>query len=286
MKKNKKWIITSIILLIVIILALVGFMIYGIAKGGTFPFFEKTTSLYENTFQDITQINVDVTGYDVELRKSTNNEVTIEITGSEKNKDKMKVEKEDSKLSITQDDSIICIGLCLHDEKIIIYMPQNIEFVHTSSSGSLTSEVDLTKGSIHTTSGDILLSNIEEGELQSTSGNIKTGNSTNLNVSATSGDIELGTIANLIGSAKSGNVVIDEITNQIDFTTTSGDMEINKLNINEDSNISAKSGNVDIKLGKEIFIDATSKNGNIDIHNANQKPTLKITTTSGDITAK
>ena len=36
MKKNKKWIITSIILLIVIILALVGFMIYGIAKGGTF----------------------------------------------------------------------------------------------------------------------------------------------------------------------------------------------------------------------------------------------------------
>lgn len=96
----------------------------------------------------------------------------------------------------------------------------------------------------------------------------------------------MGTIANLIGSAKSGNVVIDEITNQIDFTTTSGDMEINKLNINEDSNISAKSGNVDIKLGKEIFIDATSKNGNIDIHNANQNPTLKITTTSGDITAK
>lgn len=251
MKKNKKWIITNIILLIVIILALVGFMIYGIAKGGTFSFFEKAASLYENTFQDITQINVDVTGYDVELRKSTNNEVTIEITGSEKNKDKMKVEKEDSKLSITQDDSIICIGLCLYDEKIIIYMPQNIEFVHTSSSGSLTSEVDLTKGSIHTTSGDILLSNIEEGELQSTSGNIKTGNSTNLNVSA-----------------------------------TSGDMEINKLNINEDSNISAKSGNVDIKLGKEIFIDATSKNGNIDIHNANQNPTLKITTTSGDITAK
>ena len=286
MKKNKKWIISGIIILILVIFSLTGFMIYGMIKGGTFSFLEKTVSLYENSFSNITEINIDVTSYDVELKESSSKEITVEITGSEKNKDKIKVENSSSKLNITQEGSSICFGLCLYQDKITIYMPEDITINHDSSSGTFTSEMNLTKGNIHTTSGDILLNNIEEGNLQSTSGNIKVADSTSLNIQSTSGDIKLGTIANLIGSATSGNIIIDEITSQLDIVTTSGDISINELNIKEDSSISARSGNVNVKLGAEVFIDATTRGGDIDIHNANQNPTLKITTTSGDIKAK
>ena len=72
----------------------------------------------------------------------------------------------------------------------------------------------------------------------------------------------------------------------MDITTTSGDINISSLSIKEDSKAEAKSGNIDIKLDKDVFIDATTRSGNIDIDNTNTNPTLTIKTTSGDITAK
>ena len=82
------------------------------------------------------------------------------------------------------------------------------------------------------------------------------------------------------------DVEIDEITNKINGSTTSGDIEINKLAIKEDSTLEARSGNIDINLGNKVFIDAKTNNGDIDINNSNATPTLTLTTTSGDITAK
>ena len=54
----------------------------------------------------------------------------------------------------------------------------------------------------------------------------------------------------------------------------------------EDSNIKTTSGNVALGLENEIFINTTTKSGNIDINNTNKETILNIKTTSGDITAK
>ena len=286
MKKNKLGIKIGLGVLIIVILALIGVIIWGIKSGNGFTFFEKPVIIYDNTFEKIASINVDVTSYDVELKESNNDTIKVEISGSKKNQDKFHVEEENGNLTINENGSSVCIGFCL-DGTITIYLPnQDITYHHKSSSGNIYSDIDLRSVVINTTSGDITLKNINDGTISSTSGNINVANANKLNVSATSGDISLDETKNIIANTKSGNIEVRSITSKMDITTTSGDINISSLSIKEDSKAEAKSGNINIKLDKDVFIDATTRSGNIDIDNTNTNPTLIIKTTSGDITAK
>ena len=286
MKKNKLGIKIGLGLLIIVILALIGVIIWGIKSGNGFTFFEKPVIIYDNTFEKIASINVDVTSYDVELKESNNDTIKVEISGSKKNQDKFHVEEENGNLTINENGSSVCIGFCL-DGTITIYLPnQDITYHHKSSSGNIYSDIDLRSVVINTTSGDITLKNINDGTVSSNSGNINIKNANKLNVSATSGDISLDELKNLVANTQSGNIKVRSITSKMDITTTSGDINISSLSIKEDSKAEAKSGNIDIKLDKDVFIDATTRSGNIDIDNTNTNPTLIIKTTSGDITAK
>ena len=286
MKKNKLGIKICLGILIIVILALIGVIIWGIKSGNGFTFFEKPVIIYDNTFEKIASINVDVTSYDVELKESNNDTIKVEISGSKKNQDKFHVEEENGNLTINENGSSVCIGFCL-DGTITIYLPnQDITYHHKSSSGNIYSDIDLRSVVINTTSGDITLKNINDGTVSSTSGNINIRNANKLNVSATSGDISLDEPKNLVANTQSGNIEVRSITSKMDITTTSGDINISSLSIKEDSKAEAKSGNIDIKLDKDVFIDATTRSGNIDIDNTNTNPTLIIKTTSGDITAK
>ena len=286
MKKNKLGIKIGLGILIIVILALIGVIIWGIKSGNGFTFFEKPVIIYDNTFEKIASINVDVTSYDVELKESNNDTIKVEISGSKKNQDKFHVEEENGNLTINENGSSVCIGFCL-DGTITIYLPnQDITYHHKSSSGNIYSDIDLRSVVINTTSGDITLKNINDGTVSSTSGNINIRNANKLNVSATSGDISLDEPKNIIANTQSGNIEVRSITSKMDVTTTSGDINISSLSIKEDSKAEARSGNIDIKLDKDVFIDATTRSGNIDIDNTNTNPTLIIKTTSGDITAK
>ena len=286
MKKNKLGIKIGLGVLIIVILALIGVIIWGIKSGNGFTFFEKPVIIYDNTFEKIASINVDVTSYDVELKESNNDTIKVEISGSKKNQDKFHVEKENGNLTINENGSSVCIGFCL-DGAITIYLPnQDIIYHHKSSSGNIYSDIDLGSVDINTTSGDITLKNINDGTISSTSGNINVANANKLNASATSGDISLDKVGDIVITSKSGNVEVKSITLKMDITTTSGDIDILSLSIEEDSKAEARSGNVDIKLNKEVFIDATTRSGDIDIDNTNASPILTIKTTSGDITAK
>ena len=286
MKKNKLGIKIGLGILIIVILALIGVIIWGIKSGNGFTFFEKPVIIYDNTFEKIASINVDVTSYDVELKESNNDIIKVEISGSKKNQDKFHVEEENGNLTINENGSSVCIGFCL-DGTITIYLPnQDITYHHKSSSGNIYSDIDLRSVVINTTSGDITLKNINDGTVSSTSGNINIKNANKLNVSATSGDISLDEPKNLVANTQSGNIEVRSITSKMDITTTSGDINISSLSIKEDSKAEARSGNIDIKLDKDVFIDATTRSGNIDIDNTNTNPTLIIKTTSGDITAK
>ena len=286
MKKNKLGIKIGLGVLIIVILALIGVIIWGIKSGNGFTFFEKPVIIYDNTFEKIASINVDVTSYDVELKESNNDTIKVEISGSKKNQDKFHVEEENGNLTINENGSSVCIGFCL-DGTITIYLPnQDITYHHKSSSGNIYSDIDLRSVVINTTSGDITLKNINDGTVSSTSGNINITNANKLNVSATSGDISLDEPKNLVANTQSGNIKVRSITSKMDITTTSGDINISSLSIKEDSKAEARSGNIDIKLDKDVFIDATTRSGNIDIDNTNTNPTLIIKTTSGDITAK
>ena len=92
MKKNKLGIKICLGVLIIVILALIGVIIWGIKSGNGFTFFEKPVIIYDNTFEKIASINVDVNSYDVELKESNNDTIKVEISGSKKNQDKFHVE--------------------------------------------------------------------------------------------------------------------------------------------------------------------------------------------------
>ena len=157
MKKNKLGIKIGLEILIIVILALIGVIIWGIKSGNGFTFFEKPVIIYDNTFEKIASINVDVTSYDVELKESNNDIIKVEISGSKKNQDKFHVEEENGNLTINENGSSVCIGFCL-DGTITIYLPnQDITYHHKSSSGNIYSDIDLRSVVINTTSGDITL---------------------------------------------------------------------------------------------------------------------------------
>ena len=286
MKKNKK-VMIKIFILLVMIIGLVGLMIYGMIKGN-FIFSSKTEILYESTFSNIDKIDVSVASYDVLLKEYDQEEIKVEITGSQKNKDKIIVEENNHKLTIKQDGSIICFGFCFYKEDITIYVPEDyeIEYNHESSSGSIESDVLIPKGNIKTTSGDIKLDTLLNGSIASTSGNIELNEGEALEISSTSGDIDIEKIKDLTGSATSGNLTIESLTNKVNFSLTSGDIKIDQFSINRDSTLTSTSGSIKLGLEKEVFIDAKTNSGDIDIDNANTNPTLTIKTTSGDIIAK
>ena len=161
MKKNKLGIKICLGILIIVILALIGVIIWGIKSGNGFTFFEKPVIIYDNTFEKIASINVDVTSYDVELKESNNDTIKVEISGSKKNQDKFHVEEENGNLTINENGSSVCIGFCL-DEAITIYLPnQDITYHHKSSSGNIYSDIDLGSVDINTMSGDVTLKNKE-----------------------------------------------------------------------------------------------------------------------------
>ncbi len=164
---------------------------------------------------------------------------------------------------------MICIGLCLYKELITIYLPKDVDITynHNSTSGSLNSEVLLINGEIKSTSGDITLISIEKGAVSSTSGNIEIEESQNIILSSTIGDITLGSGSTVSATARSGNIEINQITNQVNAKTTSGDITLESLSMNEDSTLEATSGNIKANLEKEVFIDATTRSGDIDINN-------------------
>ena len=82
-----------------------------------------------------------------------------------------------------------------------------------------------------------------------------------------------------------GEVEIQEIKNQCDIVVNAGSVEISKLSIQEDSNIKADLGNVEINEINDIYIDAQVDLGKANINGSNRDSnvTLKIQCDCGDI---
>lgn len=83
----------------------------------------------------------------------------------------------------------------------------------------------------------------------------------------------------------SGEININKIEEYCKLTTSSGNIDIDSLNIIENSTINAKSGSVNIKSKNDIYVETDTSSGAADVKNNNRMAelVLKITTTSGSI---
>ena len=106
-----------------------------------------------------------------------------------------------------------------------------------------------------------------------------------INVDCDAGNVEIGKIKNANIKCDLGNIKVEEILNKCDIKVDSGNVEIQKLIINENSKIKADLGNIDIKETNEVYIESKVNLGkaNISKNNRNSEITLQLECDCGNI---
>lgn len=287
-------------------------------------FGNNTEKIFEKEYapEELEKINVDVSSSNVFIEKADVDKIKITAYGEKE--EKINETINNNELSITKSKTKIFIFAMLYwcDEKIIIQVPNDCDEkfdIHTSSGDITVPNLEnniinlesssgriecgnINSGNFISSSGDITVGNGNEITLQTSSGKIKTGNFNKLSAETSSGDVEVdnigeGTIKTSSGKilvneakrlkaeASSGNMGISKINEYCNLKTSSGSIDIETLNIIENSVINAKSGSVDIRSKNDIYIETETKSGDSDVKNNNRMAeiVLKIITTSGSI---
>lgn len=249
-------------------------------------FGDKTEMLFQEEYEiePLESINVDVSSANVRIEKTDTDKIKVTAYGDKG--DTIQAVMNENELSITKQNTNIYLFTVFYwcREEIIIEIPNESDEsfkIHTSSGDIITPNLENNQIQFETGSGDITCGNLYNGDLKSSSGDIsigdgneitlnsssgkiKTGNVNILNAKASSGDIEIGTIEEgkvetssgkitvegakrLQAQCSSGKMNITHIENYCELSTSSGNIEIQSLNITKNSTISAKSGNVDIR---------------------------------------
>ena len=296
--KSKVAKIILIIILVLIIIALLNFMIFAIINKDNesnmnfslLTFGDTTEKIFEKEYEpeELDKIKVDVSSSNVSIEKADVDKIKITAYG-----DKDEIINEtitDKELSITKSNTKGYIFAMFYwcGEKIIIQVPNESdeEFnIHTSSGDITAQSLENNNINFESSSGKIECGNINNGELKSSSGDIVVGTIGECTAKTSSGKINIKSADRINAEASSGDISIETIENYCELKTSSGNIDINSLNITENSNINAKSGNVRINGKNDIYVETETNSGDTEVINNNRMAeiVLKITTTSGNI---
>ena len=296
--KNKGVKIVLIIILVILVIALVNFMIYAIinrnndysVKFSLIAFGDNTEKIFEKEYkpEELDKINVDVSASNVFIEKVDVDKIKVTAYGEKD--EKINETINDNELSITKSKTKVFIFAMLYwcDEKIIIQVPNECDEdfnIHTSSGDIVAPNLENNVINFETSSGKIECGNIKNGNFKSSSGDITVGSGNEITIQTSSGSIKAGNFNKLSAEASSGEIDINKIEEYCNLVTSSGNIDIESLNIIENSFISARSGNVDINGKNDIYVETETTSGDADVKNNNRmaKIVLKITTTSGNI---
>lgn len=257
--KNKGLIITLIVLLSVACISLIclmTFMIKGNNKNFNFNFKSDRVikeKVIDKTYEEeINKIDINSEAGDIIVKHSNSDKIRVVVYGT---KDLSTSEKTGSNLVVKVKNEK-CNFFCINQKlsKTIIYVPENYE-------GKINVKENL---------GDINISDYEKAEVKIDNdyGDIKLGNVSVINIKDDYGDIE-----------------IKKVNKSLNIKNDCGDIEIDEVNITEDSYIKDDYGDIEIGKTNEIYIDAKTSLGDVDINNNYKKSniTLKIRDDFGDI---
>lgn len=290
--KNKGLIITLITIFSIIVIALIIFMI-GLINGNikipSFNFSYKVSNelamneLYDNTFE---LIKIDTSASDVTFKLSNDETIRVVIYG---NKDKLDVKTNNNQLHINFKEND-CVGFCFNRtiSKIEIYLPisYNKKIIVNNNYGDISiesfinSDIEINEGS-----GDVSILGGNKIKVNNDYGDIKIGEAKDIDIKEAAGDVIIENVDNVNVENNYGDVSIKNVRNYLNINSDCGDIEIDNLVLNKDSIISNNYGDVEIKNTNNIYIDAETDLGDIDINNNYHKSdiTLTIKNDCGDI---
>lgn len=256
---NKTPIILLLILLSLIIFALVMFLVVNLTGGkariiniGS----KNNKIIYDESFnlEEIKNIEIKQDAGDITFKESTDDNITVTAYG-EKVQD-IEVTLNGDKLTVdyTRKNRFIFFNFGNIKNDIIINIP---------SSYNNTIKIDNNLGNCY----------------------INDLPNATINVNCDAGNVETGKIKNANIKCDLGQVEIGEILNKCDIKVDSGNVEIEKLLINENSKIKADLGNINIKETNDIYINASVDLGkaNINGNNRNSEVTLELECDCGNI---
>lgn len=276
--KNKGLIIFLIAMLSILAITITVCMFWLLSGKGNFGFFSFGNStvsnelVYDKTYEEIfKEITINSEAGDIYINHNSNNEVTVKIYGNTKqlevsDKDNLKIKYAAKK----------CVGFCFNVEKskIEINLPKDYDgkinidnkFGDTKVSEFLNSNAD-----INHHYGDITIDGIKDGKINNKCG-----------------DIEIGSIATANIENNLGDIKIQKVLSKINVEADCGDIEIDELNLENDSTIENNMGDVSIGRTNELRIDAHTSLGEVNVknNNSNADITLTIDNSCGDITVK
>ncbi len=290
--KNKSLIITLIILLSIICVFLILFMVGVINKNikitKVFTSYKQSNNLvinktYDNDFEEL---NIDMDSGDVYVKESKDNKVKVLVYGEKENSS---IKVNENKLSIESREKR-CTFFCfnLTKTKIEVYLPYNYKnIINVNNNYGDIKIGDFLNANIKIESscGDVLINGALNAKVNNDYGDISITKAKDINVKASAGDIKIGTSNNIIVKNSFGDVLIDNALSYINVEVDSGNVEIKNVNINKNSYIKNDYGDVEIDSTNDIYIDAKTDLGDVDVnHNSRMSDiTLKIKNDCGDI---
>lgn len=256
MMKNRGLIIGLIVSIIVLILFLIALLCFGITGNLNFGYFSSISQnvIYEHNYDSevIENIIVNNSYGDIIVKKSDGNKINIIVYGNDDNK--INVNNENNILKIEALNTKKWFFGNSGQIKIEIMVPKNF-------ANNIELENDL---------GDIDIENLENASLK---------------ITEDCGNVTVGICKNIIVTNSLGDIEIKGILNKCSIKNDCGDLKIDELNINENSDIKLDLGDVKIRKINDIYIDAETDLGKVklDSNNRSSEITLKIENDCGDI---
>lgn len=285
--KNNTLIVCLIILLVIICIALLGFMMKVIngKMGFSYKISEELVidEEYENNFDSI-EISSDAS--DIEIKQTSSEKIRVVIYGD---KDKTEVEDRESELYIVsrhKKSSWFSFGNRI--ARIEVYVPKNYskEIKISNKYGDIDVAEFLSANiEIEEDCGDVDVVGGNKVSITNKYGDIKLGKAKEANIKQSAGAVKVESVDDITVKNNYGDIKITNVNNYISAEEDCGDVKIENLTINKDSNIKNNLGSIKIGSTNEIYIDAKVDLGDVKINNNYQKSdiTLKIENNCGDI---
>ena len=239
--------------------------------------------------KDCNEINVTSDCGNVYVKHSNNEQIRVIIYGNQ-NKSIVSSNLKSNILNISQKQkrgfNFLGFNTIMH--KIEVYIPKeyknnlniNNDYGDILVDSFIKANMDIREncGNIYVKEGNSVI-------IDNDYGNINLDKAKIARLEESCGSIEVGEVYNIQAENDYGNIKVTKITNSLNLSNNCGDIKIDNLILNENSNINNDMGKIFIGSTNKIFFDAKTDLGKVKIENNYRKSNieLKLRNNCGDI---
>lgn len=264
---NKGLIIFLVVFLSIIVLGLGALLVVGLTgKGGAFGLHLGNPNISSNLVKEevfdaseIEKIKVDIKSGKIKVVSDDAKEDS-KIVAKLYAKEEDWISLRDTKNSIEiKDESDECHFFCFNWDGVSVEL-----FVPKDYAGSFN---------IDTSYGDVELGDFKHASVS---------------LDSSAGDIEIGSVKDVNANLSAGDFKLGNCYGRVRIDNSMGNVEIDKLDITENSEIELSMGNVEIKQIGDVNVEAKVDMGDSSVENSNPKSdvTLRIENSMGNITVR